>query len=59
VLSSPVTVADSAKVVQVNLSLVARPTGAKAATNRDSTFQQAVYFRTADPTDPAKGPKCQ
>jgi Prokaryotic N-terminal methylation motif len=59
VLSSPVVAADAPKVVQVNLSFMVRPTGAKAASNRDSTFQQAVYFRTADPTDPAKGPKCQ
>jgi hypothetical protein len=59
VLSSPVIATDAPKVVQVNLSFMVRPTGAKAASNRDSTFQQAVYFRTADPTDPAKGPKCQ
>jgi hypothetical protein len=59
ILSSPVVAADAPKVVQVNLSFMVRPTGAKAASNRDSTFQQAVYFRTADPTDPAKGPKCQ
>jgi hypothetical protein len=45
--------------VQVNLSFVARPTGAKGTTPRDSTFQQAVFFRTADPTDPMKGAKCQ
>ena len=56
---TPVSVADSRNVVQVNLSFVARPTGAKGITPRDSTFQQAVFFRTADPTDPMKGAKCQ
>jgi prepilin-type N-terminal cleavage/methylation domain-containing protein len=58
-VGTPVSVADSRNIVQVNISFVARPTGAKAATIRDSTFQQAVFFRTADPTDPMKGAKCQ
>jgi prepilin-type N-terminal cleavage/methylation domain-containing protein len=56
---APVSVADSRRVVQVNVSFVARPTNAAAASGRDSTFQQAVFFRTADPTDPMKGAKCQ
>lgn len=58
-ITAPVTVADSRRVVQVNVSFVARPTRATAASGRDSTFQQAVFFRTADPTDPVKGAKCQ
>jgi prepilin-type N-terminal cleavage/methylation domain-containing protein len=58
-VTTPVSVADSRNVVQVNLSFVAQPTGAKGPTGRDSTFQQAVFFRTADPTDPMKGAKCQ
>jgi prepilin-type N-terminal cleavage/methylation domain-containing protein len=58
-ITVPVTVADSRRVVQVNVSFVARPTQATAASGRDSTFQQAVFFRTADPTDPIKGAKCQ
>jgi prepilin-type N-terminal cleavage/methylation domain-containing protein len=56
---TPVSVADSRNVVQVNISFVARPEKATTATPRDSTFQQAVFFRTADPTDPVKGAKCQ
>jgi Tfp pilus assembly protein PilW len=56
---APVSVADSRRVVQVNVSFIARPTKATAASGRDSTFQQAVFFRTADPTDPMKGAKCQ
>ena len=56
---APVSVADSRRVVQVNVSFVARPTRATAASPRDSTFQQAIFFRTADPTDPIKGAKCQ
>ena len=58
-ITAPVSVADSRRVVQVNVSFVARPTKATAATGRDSTFQQAVFFRKADPTDPIKGAKCQ
>ena len=58
-ITAPVSVADSRRVVQVNVSFVARPTRATAASARDSTFQQAVFFRTADPTDPLKGAKCQ
>jgi prepilin-type N-terminal cleavage/methylation domain-containing protein len=58
-ITVPVSVADSRRVVQVNVSFVARPTKATSATPRDSTFQQAVFFRTADPTDPVKGAKCQ
>ena len=55
VLSSPVTAADAPKVVQVNLSFMVRPTGAKAASNRDITFQQAVYFRHRRPDRPSEG----
>ena len=54
----PVSATNAQKVVQVDVSFIARPTGATAASARDSTFQQSVFFRTADPTDPAKGPKC-
>jgi prepilin-type N-terminal cleavage/methylation domain-containing protein len=58
-ITPPVSVLDSRRVVQVNISFIARPTKAKVASARDSTFQQAVFFRTADPTDPLKGAKCQ
>lgn len=54
----PVSATNAQKVVQVDVSFVSRPTRATAASKRDSTFQQSVFFRTADPTDPAKGPKC-
>jgi prepilin-type N-terminal cleavage/methylation domain-containing protein len=46
------------KVVQIDVSFVARPSKATAASKRDATFQQSVYFRTADATDPSKGAKC-
>jgi Tfp pilus assembly protein PilW len=57
-ISVPVSATNAQKVVQVDISFVSRPTNATGASPRDSTFQQSVFFRTADPTDPAKGPKC-
>jgi prepilin-type N-terminal cleavage/methylation domain-containing protein len=56
---TPLSAADAGKVVQVDVSFASRPDGAKAASNRDSIFQQSIFFRTADPMDPGKGPKCQ
>ena len=57
-IAVPVSPTDSQKVVQVDISFVSQPSKAKGSSKRDSTFQQSVFFRTADPTDPAKGPKC-
>jgi prepilin-type N-terminal cleavage/methylation domain-containing protein len=58
-IAVPVSLNDSRRVVQVNVSFVARPARATVAGPRDSTFQQAIFFRTADSTDPLKGAKCQ
>jgi type IV pilus assembly protein PilW len=58
VMSAPIDATEAPKVVQVNVSMAARPTGATAKSPRDSVFQERIFFRTADPTDPAKGPKC-
>jgi prepilin-type N-terminal cleavage/methylation domain-containing protein len=55
----PLTADDAAKVVQVDVSFAARPTNATRASDVDSVFQQSIFFRTADPMDPGKGPKCQ
>ena len=57
--ATPLSAADAAKVVQVDVNFVSRPTRATAASPRDSIFQQSIFFRTADPMDPGKGPKCQ
>jgi prepilin-type N-terminal cleavage/methylation domain-containing protein len=56
---TPLSAADAGRVVQVDVSFVARPTGATTTSKRDSIFQQSIFFRTADPMDPGKGPKCQ
>jgi hypothetical protein len=55
----PLSAADVAKVVQVDVSFASRPSNAKAASKLDSVYQQSIFFRTADPMDPGKGPKCQ
>jgi prepilin-type N-terminal cleavage/methylation domain-containing protein len=57
--TTPLSAADAGRVVQIDVSFVARPTGAKTTSRRDSIFQQSIFFRTADPMDPGKGPKCQ
>jgi prepilin-type N-terminal cleavage/methylation domain-containing protein len=55
----PLNATDAGKVVQVDVSFSARPSDGKATSAVDSIFQQSVFFRTADPMDPGKGPKCQ
>jgi prepilin-type N-terminal cleavage/methylation domain-containing protein len=50
---------DAGKVVQVDVSFDSRPSNATTTKDLDSIFQQSVFFRTADPMDPGKGPKCQ
>jgi prepilin-type N-terminal cleavage/methylation domain-containing protein len=55
----PLSAADAAKVVQVDVSFESRPSNAKTTDALDSIFQQSIFFRTADPMDPGKGPKCQ
>lgn len=55
----PLSATDAGKVVQVDVSFTARPSTGKATSAVDSIFQQSVFFRTADPMDPGKGPKCQ
>jgi prepilin-type N-terminal cleavage/methylation domain-containing protein len=57
--ATPLSAADAGRVVQVDVSFVARPTGSITTSKRDSIFQQSIFFRTADPMDPGKGPKCQ
>jgi len=56
---TPLSAADAADVVQVDISFTSRPTRATVGSPRDAVFQQSIFFRTADPMDPGKGPKCQ
>jgi prepilin-type N-terminal cleavage/methylation domain-containing protein len=56
---TPLSAADAGDVVQVDISFTSRPTRATVGSPRDAVFQQSIFFRTADPMDPGKGPKCQ
>jgi len=55
----PLSATDAGKVVQVDVSFASRPSNATVASDVDSIYQQSIFFRTADPMDPGKGPKCQ
>jgi prepilin-type N-terminal cleavage/methylation domain-containing protein len=55
----PLSAADAAKVVQVDVSFESQPSNATVTSDLDSIYQQSIFFRTADPMDPGKGPKCQ
>jgi prepilin-type N-terminal cleavage/methylation domain-containing protein len=55
----PLSATDAAKVVQVDVSFESQPSNATATSDLDSIYQQSIFFRTADPMDPGKGPKCQ
>jgi type II secretory pathway component PulJ len=57
-LAAPLLQADAGRVVQVDVSFLARPTGATQPSKRDAAFQGSAYLRTADPIDPAQGAKC-
>jgi prepilin-type N-terminal cleavage/methylation domain-containing protein len=56
--SNPLTSTDRTQVVRVDVSFVARPTRNPASTAQNSEFDDEVYVRTADPTNPTSGPVC-
>jgi hypothetical protein len=50
---------DMARVVKIEVAFDARPTKRTGQTNRvDSSFEDEVFVRTADPTDPEHSPLC-
>jgi prepilin-type N-terminal cleavage/methylation domain-containing protein len=57
-LPTPLSTADLARVVKIDVSFTVRPTQAPAETRADARFDNSVYVRTADPTNPTKGPVC-
>ena len=57
-LTAPVTGTNLTKIVKVAVNFVVRPDRAKTVSKRELTFQGSAYVRTADPSDPALGPKC-
>lgn len=58
-LGSPLADSDEALVVKIAVSFVARPTRGGNLTNQvPTTFQNEVYVRTSDPSDPDHSPQC-
>ena len=57
--SLPLVESDRAQVVKIGVSFVARPTRGGNLTNQvPTTFQNDVYVRTSDPSDPEHSPQC-
>lgn len=57
-LAVPLDDNDRARTVQVAISYVARPIGRTTTDRRSSWFENYVYVRTSDPTDPDRSPQC-
>lgn len=56
-LSSPLSQADRARAVQVQIDFMVNPTG-RDPSKQATTLQNDVYVRSADPNDPSNGPRC-
>jgi prepilin-type N-terminal cleavage/methylation domain-containing protein len=58
-LVPPISAADKARIVKIEITFDSRPTNLKLQSNRiDTSFQSEVFVRTADPTDPEHSPLC-
>lgn len=49
---------DRARIVRIVVTFDSRPRHARAAGRVDTTFENEVYVRTSDPTDPTHSPQC-
>jgi len=59
-LDTPLSAADMARVVKIEVAFDSRPTKRAAQSNRiDTGFVVEVFVRTADPTDPENSPQCE
>lgn len=62
-LQTPLTAADRARVVKISISFDSRPSRTAVAAPQtagrvDSRFENDVFVRTADPSDPGHSPQC-
>ena len=58
-LVPPIADADKARIVKIEIAFDSRPSTLTAQANRiDTSFQNDVFVRTADPTDPEHSPLC-
>ena len=59
-LQTPLSAADMARVVKVTASFDSRPSKRSTTQNRlDTSLENEVFVRTADPTDPEHSPQCE
>jgi prepilin-type N-terminal cleavage/methylation domain-containing protein len=59
-LTTPLSATDMARVVKIEVTFDSRPGKRAGQVNRfDTTFQNQVFVRTADPTDPEHSPQCE
>lgn len=57
-LPTPVSAADAARTVQISVAFVVSPDPRLGQPQSNVTLRDAVYVRTATPTDPSHGPQC-
>jgi hypothetical protein len=57
-LPTPLSATDRARTVKISVSFVARPRRTSTDPKAETTFQNDVFVRTADPTAPGGGPRC-
>jgi prepilin-type N-terminal cleavage/methylation domain-containing protein len=58
-LVPPISAADKARIVKIDVTFDSRPSSLNAQSNRiDTSLQSEVFVRTADPTDPEHSPLC-
>lgn len=59
-LQTPLSAADRARVVKIEVAFDSRPTKRESQSNRiDTGFEAEVFVRTADPSDPEHSPQCE
>lgn len=57
-LASPLSTTDLARTVRIAISFIVQPTRGPQNNAVQSTFENYVYVRTSDPTDPERSPAC-
>jgi prepilin-type N-terminal cleavage/methylation domain-containing protein len=57
-LVPPISTADKARIVKIEIAFDSRPVGTTQANVVDTSFENDVFVRTADPTDPEHSPLC-
>jgi prepilin-type N-terminal cleavage/methylation domain-containing protein len=57
-LVPPISAADKARIVKIEIAFDSRPVGTTQAQAVDTSFENDVFVRTADPTDPEHSPLC-